>query len=284
MALQGITCIVDNAVTAGSRCWGEHGVAFLIEMDGARVLFDTGSSGTVLLHNLDALEIAPESLDALAISHAHYDHTGGLAALAPLLRPATPLYAHTELLRARYSRDTASAAPTSIGLPYPPEALEGAVTLQLSAAAQEIAPGLWTSGEITQRREPEGRSASHGVLDGDTWQPDPYRDDMSLVAELDNELVLICGCCHAGLLNTLAHVERVFTRPVRTIIGGTHLGGADAAQLDHVAGALTQMPDLAHVYLNHCSGHAAYLALVDALGAEVVQPLPAAARLDVARL
>ncbi len=281
MTLNGITCIVDNAVEAGSRCWGEHGVAFLIETAAGHILFDTGSSGTVLLHNLAALEIAPESLDALAISHAHYDHTGGLAALAAHLRPAIPLYAHPELPRARYARRAADAEPVSIGLPFAPELLEGAVTLHLSAAPQEIMPGLWTTGEITPRAEPEGRSASHGVLEGGAWQPDPYRDDMSLVAETSDGLVLICGCCHAGLLNTLAHVARVFGGPVHTIIGGTHLGGADAAQLARVAEALAGLPGLRHVYLNHCSGHAAYLALVDALGAAVVQPLPAGARVGI---
>lgn len=284
MALQGITCIVDNAVAAGSRCWGEHGVAFLIETDGGRVLFDTGSSGTVLLHNLETLEVAPESLDALAISHAHYDHTGGLAALAPRLRPETPLYAHPELTRARYARRSADAEPVSIGLPYPAETLEGAVSLRLSAGPQEIMPGLWTTGEITGRQEPEGRSDSHGVLEGDAWRPDPYRDDLSLVADQGDGLVLICGCCHAGLLNTLGQVGRVLPGPVRTIIGGTHLGGADAAQLAHVAEKLAEMPELAHVYLNHCSGNAAYLALVDALGAAAVQPLPAGVRLDAAAL
>jgi 7,8-dihydropterin-6-yl-methyl-4-(beta-D-ribofuranosyl)aminobenzene 5'-phosphate synthase len=279
-----ITCIVDNSVSAGSRCWGEHGLAFLIETGAGRVLVDTGSSGTVLLHNLEVLEIAPESLVAVAISHAHYDHTGGLPALLPRLRPETPLFAHAELFRERYARRSADAKPVSIGLPFAPALLEGNIALRLNAAPQEIAPGLWTTGEIAPRAEPEGRSDSHGVVDGDAWLPDPYRDDMSLVAKVADGLILICGCCHAGLLNTLAHVQRTFAGPVRTIIGGTHLGQADAAHLRHVGEVLAQMPGLAHVYLNHCSGHPALLALTEALGAEIVQPLPAGARLEGAAL
>ena len=71
-----ITCLVDN--TASGRLWGEHGLAMLIETSDGRVCFDTGQSGTVLMHNLEQLQIDPQSIDALAISHAHYDHTGGL--------------------------------------------------------------------------------------------------------------------------------------------------------------------------------------------------------------
>jgi len=74
-----ITCLVDN--TAGMAFWGEHGLAMLIETGDRRVLFDTGQSGTVLMHNLKTMDVEPQSIDAIAISHAHYDHTGGLAAL-----------------------------------------------------------------------------------------------------------------------------------------------------------------------------------------------------------
>ena len=67
-----IICIVDNAVQRSSPFWGEHGLAFLIETDAGRLLFDTGQSGMVLLHNLEVLDVDPATIDALAISHAHY--------------------------------------------------------------------------------------------------------------------------------------------------------------------------------------------------------------------
>jgi 7,8-dihydropterin-6-yl-methyl-4-(beta-D-ribofuranosyl)aminobenzene 5'-phosphate synthase len=71
------TCIVDNTALGGSRFWGEHGVSFLIETAHGRLLFDTGQSGTVLMHNLAVAEIEPASIDAVGLSHAHLDHTGG---------------------------------------------------------------------------------------------------------------------------------------------------------------------------------------------------------------
>jgi 7,8-dihydropterin-6-yl-methyl-4-(beta-D-ribofuranosyl)aminobenzene 5'-phosphate synthase len=99
-----ITCIVDNAVQPGSRLWGEHGVSFLVETEGRCVLFDAGQSGAVLLHNMAALGVDPATIDALAISHAHYDHTGGLPALLECTRPGLPLYANPDLFRERFVR------------------------------------------------------------------------------------------------------------------------------------------------------------------------------------
>jgi 7,8-dihydropterin-6-yl-methyl-4-(beta-D-ribofuranosyl)aminobenzene 5'-phosphate synthase len=109
-----LTCVVDNAVQFNSQLWGEHGLSFLIETGDGRVLFDTGQSGTVLLHNLQLLGVNPASIDALAISHAHYDHTGGLPALLEHLRPGIPLYANPELFRERMEQR--EGPPKNIGL------------------------------------------------------------------------------------------------------------------------------------------------------------------------
>jgi len=104
-----MTRVVDNTVRRSSPFWGEHGLAFLIESEGANVLFDVGQSGTVLLHNLALLEVDPRRIDALVLNHAHYDHTGGLAALLKQA-PGLPLFAHPDLFRERFSRrDDASA-------------------------------------------------------------------------------------------------------------------------------------------------------------------------------
>lgn len=267
------TCIVDNAVQPGSRLWGEHGLAFLIETELGRVLFDAGQSGTVLLHNLDVLEIEPESIDALAISHAHYDHTGGLPALLERTRPGLPLYAHSDIFRERFARRRGRTE--FIGLPLAREALKAQTALRLSAEPQQILPGLWTTGEITSRREPEGRSAHHLVQGGEDWVPDPYQDDMALVIEGTAGVILLCGCCHAGLLNTLFHVQRTFERPIVAVAGGTHLVNADADHLQQVREVLLEMESVQRVYLNHCSGKVALQSLLLALGPDVVRPCPA---------
>ena len=75
-----ITCVVDNTVQRSSQFWGEHGLSFLIETDQGCALFDTGQSGSVLLHNLDVIGGSQKEISAVVLSHAHIDHTGGLEA------------------------------------------------------------------------------------------------------------------------------------------------------------------------------------------------------------
>jgi 7,8-dihydropterin-6-yl-methyl-4-(beta-D-ribofuranosyl)aminobenzene 5'-phosphate synthase len=277
-----VTCAVDDAVCDHSSFWGEHGLAFLIETESGCVLFDTGQSGTVLLHNLDLLDVEPAAISALAISHAHYDHTGGLPALLDQgsvgdLRPTgIPLHAHPDLFRERFSRREGSLK--SVGLPLGREALEQHLELRLSTEPTEILPGVWTTGEITDRAEPEGRSAHHLVRSPEGWEPDPYHDDMALVLETERGLVVLCGCCHAGLLNTLAHVRRTFGPHITAVAGGTHLLHADEAHLRRVIEVLEEL-GVPRLYLNHCTGQRAYVTLAQAFG-ERVAPCPIGTRLN----
>jgi 7,8-dihydropterin-6-yl-methyl-4-(beta-D-ribofuranosyl)aminobenzene 5'-phosphate synthase len=273
------TCVIDDAVQRSSAFWGEHGLAFLIETEVGRVLFDTGQSGTVLLHNLELLGVDPVTIGALAISHAHYDHTGGLPALLERVRPGTPLYGNPDLFRERFSRREGEAE--SVGLSLTKEELATRLTLNLSPVPQEIVPGVWTTGEITDRPDPEGSSPYHLVRGEDSFVADSYRDDMALVLEMPDRgrwgdrLAVLCGCCHAGLLNTLAHVERTFERPIAVIAGGLHLTSGSPDYLQRVGEVLVETESVQRVYPNHCTGESALMALTLALGPSVVRPCPA---------
>lgn len=271
-------CVVDDAVQRSSPFWGEHGLAFLIETEGRRVLFDTGQSGTILLHNLSLLDVDPATIDAIAISHAHYDHTGGLVALLDHLRSGIPLYAHPDLFRERFSRR--EGQPEDVGLKLAREELSQRLALRLRAAPQEILAGLWTTGEVSERPEMEGKSDYHLMREGETLVPDAYGDDMALVFDGQDGIILFCGCCHAGLLNTLAHVERTFEQPITVIAGGLHLTSATAQELQRIGEVLAAMPTLQRVYPNHCTGEAAFVALTQILGPSVVRPCPAGTLLE----
>ena len=209
----------------------------------------------------------------LAIGHAHYDHTGGLPAL---LERVASRYRRSMPTRIFFESDSRSeeGEPRSRGLALTREELAARLTLNLEAVPQEIIPGVWTTGEITQRPEPEGRSAHHLVRKGDVFVADSYRDDMALVLEMDGRLVLLCGCCHAGLLNTLAHVQRTFERPIAAIAGGLHLTSAAGEHLQHVGDVLVEMESVQRVYPNHCTGEAPFVALTLTWGRLLCVPAP----------
>jgi len=274
-----VTCVVDDAAYPGSRFRCEHGVAFLIETATKRLLFDTGQSGSVLLHNLALLDVRTDSIEAVAISHGHYDHTGGLEKLVEHLRPGTPLYANPDLFRERFRE--ADGKLKSVGIALSRQALAASTPLRLHAEPKQIVAGMWTTGEITHRPDAEGRSDTHRMRQGDAVAVDHYRDDMALVLEADGRSMLLCGCCHAGLLNTLAHANRFLGRPIQVVAGGLHLLNASEEELSHVCAALKAEPSLQRVYPNHCTGKDAIVALTTALGPSVVDPFPAGAALEL---
>jgi 7,8-dihydropterin-6-yl-methyl-4-(beta-D-ribofuranosyl)aminobenzene 5'-phosphate synthase len=103
---------------------------------------------------------------------------------------------------------------------------------------------------------------------------------MSLVLAVDPGSVLLCGCSHAGLLNTLSHVGRTFRYPVTAIAGGTHLVSADVNHLQRVRQVMIEMESIQRLYLNHCTGEEALYSLRLTLGPTVVRSCPAGTRLD----
>jgi 7,8-dihydropterin-6-yl-methyl-4-(beta-D-ribofuranosyl)aminobenzene 5'-phosphate synthase len=220
----------------------------------------------VLSHNLKELRLSFQDIDMLALSHAHYDHTGGLEAVLSSNTTLT-LFAHPDIFRPRYS--LRQEEYRSIGLAYEQFSLSQRIKLNLSDAPTEIVPNLWTTGEISERPEPVGGSPRLFIHDGVDWQPDPYRDDISLVLKTAQGLVVICGCCHAGILNTLFHVERKFGGPILAVLGGLHLLNAEDQYLEHVIQVFNErFPDVSF-YLNHCTGENAFNKLVVAFDSRV---------------
>jgi len=218
----------------------------------------------------------PRDASALVLSHAHIDHSGALVTILSQ-KPGLPLYGSPDLFRPRFTLQDGNYKP--IGLPLGRHELRQLAELRLSQDPAEVLPGMWTSGEITERSEPEGRSARHFVPSDDDaltepgWRPDPYGDDMSLVLETPDGLVVVCGCCHAGLLNTLAHVRRTFQRRIIAILGGTHLVEADEIQLKRVIDVLRETYGGPRLHLNHCTGERGCVALATAFG-DRVSPCP----------
>jgi 7,8-dihydropterin-6-yl-methyl-4-(beta-D-ribofuranosyl)aminobenzene 5'-phosphate synthase len=260
-----LTCIVDNYVEEVGF-WGEWGLSFLVESQGRQVLFDTAQTPEVFMHNVKALGLDLSGVDALVLSHGHFDHTGGLAAALPKLR-RVPLYLHPAAFR---PRKHLTSKLEDIGMPISRETLEAALDVRPEEKAVEVVPGVWTTGYIAERTYPDG--GSKGLLaevDGQLV-PDDYADDLSLVLDTGESLVLLCGCCHAGLLNTIAQVRRDFGRPISSIIGGTHLGMSNPSA-EYWRQIIAMLSDIGspQLYLSHCSGFEASLVLAQAFPGKV---------------
>jgi len=258
--------VVDDGEPVDPRYRREHGLAVWMSTPCGEVLLDTGGSGEVLMHNLEVAGKDPADLAALALSHAHDDHTGGLQALLEH-SGRIPLYANPDLFRRRFS--DSSGTMKSRGLPLGQAELEQMADLRLGAAPQQILPGVWTTGVIGERISPEGGSRHHWVPDDGGYAPDGYADDMSLVIQGFEGWVAVCGCCHAGLIDTLRHVRAAFSGPMVAVAGGLHLEHWSEELIHETIAQLRELGPL-RMYLSHCTGERAVAMLQEAFGERVV--------------
>ncbi|MFZ4856231.1 MAG: MBL fold metallo-hydrolase [Desulfuromonadaceae bacterium] len=254
-----ITILCENSVGPLSGTLGEHGFSALIEpSEGDPLLFDTGQ-GLTLLHNARRMNKDLSLVKQVAISHGHYDHAGGLM---PLLEQsgAKQVLGHPSIFSSRYRvKDTGECYP--IAIPASREALEKAgATFNLSNEFRSIAPGIFLTGEVP--RVTGFETGDEGLYcDCSGQERDVTPDDQSLVLESEKGLVLILGCCHAGLVNTVEHVATMTgRRDLFAVVGGTHLGFCGQEQLTKTITALRAI-GLKKLAAAHCTGFAASVSL-----------------------
>lgn len=246
-----ITVLADNYV-ASPNLLAEHGLSILIEAGDRRILFDTGQ-GKVLRRNADELGIRLSALDAVVLSHGHYDHTGGLAAV---MREGVPLaiFLHPLALQAKYAR---SDQPPHRYIGIPEVARQALRSVQdrvvWTESATEIIPGVWCTGEIP-RVPHNSTSETKFCVDADCREPDRLADDQALFVETRHGLVVITGCAHAGLANTLDYITAMTGYDeVFAVVGGFHLSQATHAQLEASAHAISTR-NVRILGPSHCTG------------------------------
>jgi 7,8-dihydropterin-6-yl-methyl-4-(beta-D-ribofuranosyl)aminobenzene 5'-phosphate synthase len=250
-----ITVLCENTVGPISGSLGEHGFSALIEpASGPSLLFDTGQ-GLTLLHNAWRMNKDLSKVGMVVISHGHFDHAGGLLPLLNVYGPR-PVCAHPGIFMPRNRvKDTGECLP--IGIPHDRAALEAAgARFELSTEYREIGPGIFLTGEVP--RVTSFETGDQGLYCDCTGQElDATPDDQSLILETERGLVVLLGCCHSGLINTLEHVAYVTgRRDVYAVIGGTHLGFCSREQLEQTMAALKRF-GISKLAAGHCTGFAA---------------------------
>jgi 7,8-dihydropterin-6-yl-methyl-4-(beta-D-ribofuranosyl)aminobenzene 5'-phosphate synthase len=262
-----VTVLVENSVYQPDLL-AEHGLAFLVEADGFRLLFDTGQ-GRALLGNARQLNIHLDGLDAVVVSHGHFDHTGGVADVLRL-EGRQKVYMHPAAIEPKYSRRKIPPH-REIGIPEAGlRALETAEErIVWTRAPERVFPGVCVSGEIPRITTFEDTGGDF-YRDETCMERDALLDDQALVVNTSLGLVVILGCGHAGVVNTLEHASRLTGQSsIRAVLGGMHLMRASAERIESTRDSIDRR-QVEKVAPCHCTGWKAIAHFRSSLGERVL--------------
>ncbi|MFX0102505.1 MAG: MBL fold metallo-hydrolase [Candidatus Hodarchaeota archaeon] len=275
-----ITNIIENDKISRSKLEIGHGNSFLIEIQGRKIMFDAGPDGKKLLHNLNALKTNPNDIELVVLSHGHYDHTIGLPTLVESRTKPGPLpvIAHPNVMERKVKKGKKGEIK-DIGFPKVGEAFKKRTKFIYKSEKYEIVKDVFITGEIKDRFDKTG-TEDRLLRDVEgKFGIDPLIDDLSLVIKTKEGLVVVCGCCHSGLINTCAKIASDFDQKIIAIIGGTHMLRFGPEDINHVAQILQNIYGKPRLYLNHCTGKQNIQLLKEKFGDDIVHSYPAGSEL-----
>lgn len=231
-----LTVLTDNV--AGRNCLAEFGLSYLIEAD-KKVLLDTGNSDVFRI-NASRLNLSLDDVDAVVLSHGHWDHGNGLKHFGN-----KPLITHPASFSRRYNKKDNSY----IGIDQSFEDLSGRYRLIISQGLHEISPEITFLGEIPRKNDFEARHTHFMFEDG---SDDYVLDDSALMIRTSNGLVIVSGCAHAGICNTVEYAcEVAETNKVSAVIGGFHL--KNEPEITQKTMEYLKRKGVKHIHPSHCT-------------------------------
>ncbi len=266
-----VTALLDDYAGQDTSFYAQHGISLLVDACSGgvckRILLDAGQSGKPILHNMELLGIDPGSIDAVFLSHCHYDHTGGLVEMLKAIGKGVPVIGHPSIFRENY---VLKPFLKNIGITgkNDAQAIKGAGgQLFLTGETFEIMPGVFSTGEVERTVDFEKQGIGTYNLEDGHLTGDSLIDDLSIVVNVKGKgLVVVVGCSHAGIINIINHARKIAgVEKVAAVIGGFHLIKASEERIEKTAAALKEM-DIGLVVPGHCTGLRASAEIARGLG------------------
>jgi 7,8-dihydropterin-6-yl-methyl-4-(beta-D-ribofuranosyl)aminobenzene 5'-phosphate synthase len=275
-----------HIVSGGAICCAHHGLSLLIttHMDGAKrtVLLDAGPEGATFLRNAGILGVDFGAIDAVVLSHGHWDHAGGLLAAVQAIagrrgKDSVPCYVHPGMFAQRATQRPTGEMAVHEPVPDPKLLAEAGAKVINTREPQSLCGGaFWLSGEIPRRTRYEVGLPGHmrRAADGKSWEPDPLLMDERFVSVRvrDKGQFVFSACSHAGIINVLRHAKRESPKvPLYGAMGGLHLSGITEKAIPRTVADLKKLR-LKLLAPGHCTGWRAVSALAQEFGDDVLAP------------
>lgn len=264
-----LTVLVDDSPnTEKPYLLAKHGVSFLIEVktdhDEVTVLMDAGPSSDVILHNADMMNVDLEKIDAIVLSHGHYDHVGGLIGVMKHINKCIPVIVHPKAFHPKFK---VKPTLTFKGASFKPSDVESASGILVFARNPvTIAEEVVTSGEVVRETAFESVE-DFWTVEEEKFVEDSMLDDQALIINVEDKgIVVVTGCAHAGIINTVRHAQKITgTNRVYAVLGGFHLDKTSDMRIQATVKELTR---LAPKFLGpcHCTGSEAVDRFTNAFG------------------
>ena len=246
-----LTTLSENSTT-GPDTIGEQGISILIEAGQRVFLLDTGQTVSAT-HNARALGIDLSRVEKIVLSHGHFDHTGGLPSVLRMVRKEVEVVCHPDVWAAKHSVRK-NASPRFIGIPFRQAELESdGARFTVTAEPLALADSITSFGEVPMTNEFETIDPHLRVKDGDVFRPDSLLDDRGVVVETSDGLVVVLGCSHRGLINSLEYAQELTgVRRISLVVGGSHLVGSSEERVWQTVAALKKL-NVDRLGLCHCT-------------------------------
>jgi len=216
------------------------------------ILMDTGPSGEALINNVDKLGVELEKTDVIVLSHGHYDHVNGLIAALERIGKQVPVIAHPKVFGVKLKT---KPKIRFIGASFNASQIKNTYAVPVYAMNSiTIVQGIATSGEIPRTTPYENTEGFWTVTDY-FFKKDPLIDDQALYIKMERKgIVIITGCAHAGIVNTIKHAQKIMGKEkIYAVLGGFHLVNASKQRIRMTIDKFVSLRP-AYVGLCHCTG------------------------------
>ncbi|MFC1967001.1 MBL fold metallo-hydrolase [Chloroflexota bacterium] len=247
-----ITTLSENTASRGNLL-AEWGLSILIETDSVSILLDTGQSISAS-YNADILGVDLSKIDKIVLSHGHQDHTGGLRQVLRKMRKEVEVIAHPDIWAAKYSRRQGQEDRYA-GIPIQRQELESlGARFNLTTKPVEMTDNIMTTGEVPMVTDFEEINTNLFVKEGADFKPDKLLDDQAIIVNTELGLVIILGCAHRGIINTLHHAQKLTgVKQICAVFGGCHLIGTSEERIRQTISALKDL-GVPRIGVSHCTG------------------------------